>query len=601
MAGYVRQSSANISSGQPITSAPVNNEFNQLQSAFSGTSGHPHDGGTGNGPILLSNSFNISTSTAGLIAATGSGGSPAGTLVAVTITGTSGKITVTNGTGASGNPTITIDSGYVGQTSITTLGTIATGVWQGTTVAVLYGGTGTTTSTGTGSVVLSASPTFTGMVSGAALSFSGNGSFTGTLHSGGIASFGSNITVAGTLGVTGTSSLSGNTTIGGTLGVTGATTLAALSSTGINSSPIGQSSAAAGSFTTLSASSTVSGSGFTTLFTTNFASPSPIGSSSPSTGAFTTLSASGTLSVTGTSHFTGNVGIGTTAGTYALSVVQAGSNQLYVGSTGSNASNIYIDAPSGHASVLNFTTAGSASWQIFKDNSGLLHIQDSVSGNYILTAAEGGNTTLGQAQNFIIDSSGNTATIGAVTATYNGFGLAIVGSVSSNATGVSINNTAGHQYLIGSFGSSTAGLPNAFAVFDQTSGGTTFILDSSGYGYLPRVSPPLNDSSDKIATTAFVNPANSIAANGFQQLSSGLIIQWGSVQQNANAITAVTFPTAFPNNVFSITATVQGDTTTSSDADLGAVKTNTIIKSGFTLVYCDDVNNVWTSWIAIGN
>ena len=34
--------------------------------------------------------------------------------------------------------------GYVGQGSITTLGTIGTGVWQGTAVAIAYGGTGAT-------------------------------------------------------------------------------------------------------------------------------------------------------------------------------------------------------------------------------------------------------------------------------------------------------------------------------------------------------------------------------------------------------------------------------------------------------------------------
>lgn len=43
---------------------------------------------------------------------------------------------------------IDIASTYVGQTSITTLGTIATGTWQATAVAVLYGGTGATTASG---------------------------------------------------------------------------------------------------------------------------------------------------------------------------------------------------------------------------------------------------------------------------------------------------------------------------------------------------------------------------------------------------------------------------------------------------------------------
>jgi hypothetical protein len=57
------------------------------------------------------------------------------------ITGTSARITVTNGDGVAGNPTIDIGTGYVGQASITTLGTVGTGVWQGTKVGLAYGGT----------------------------------------------------------------------------------------------------------------------------------------------------------------------------------------------------------------------------------------------------------------------------------------------------------------------------------------------------------------------------------------------------------------------------------------------------------------------------
>jgi hypothetical protein len=41
--------------------------------------------------------------------------------------------------------TFAIDSAYVGQTSITTLGTITTGTWTGTAIAVANGGTGATT------------------------------------------------------------------------------------------------------------------------------------------------------------------------------------------------------------------------------------------------------------------------------------------------------------------------------------------------------------------------------------------------------------------------------------------------------------------------
>jgi len=48
-----------------------------------------------------------------------------------------------------------------GSGNVSALGTVSSGTWQGTTIAVAYGGTGTTTSTGTGSVVLSNSPALT--------------------------------------------------------------------------------------------------------------------------------------------------------------------------------------------------------------------------------------------------------------------------------------------------------------------------------------------------------------------------------------------------------------------------------------------------------
>jgi hypothetical protein len=59
-----------------------------------------------------------------------------------TINGTTGLIAVTNGNGLGGNPTITIDPVYVGQTSISTLGTITTGTWNGNIITGAYGGTG---------------------------------------------------------------------------------------------------------------------------------------------------------------------------------------------------------------------------------------------------------------------------------------------------------------------------------------------------------------------------------------------------------------------------------------------------------------------------
>lgn len=67
-----------------------------------------------------------------------------------TTSGTLNRITVTNG---ATNPVIDIAATYVGQASITTVGTLATGVWNATVMGVTFGGTGTVTQFTAGSVV----------------------------------------------------------------------------------------------------------------------------------------------------------------------------------------------------------------------------------------------------------------------------------------------------------------------------------------------------------------------------------------------------------------------------------------------------------------
>ena len=63
MAGYTRQSSSSIASGQSVAATPLNNEFNQVQAAFDASSGHNHDGSTsGNGPKIA-----LTTSVSGYL------------------------------------------------------------------------------------------------------------------------------------------------------------------------------------------------------------------------------------------------------------------------------------------------------------------------------------------------------------------------------------------------------------------------------------------------------------------------------------------------------------------------------------------------------
>lgn len=99
----------------------------------------------------------------GWVSTVNAGGTLGSTAVGFTQFSAAGAYTAGTGMTASGNTfnvigtadritanadSIDIASTYVGQTSITTLGTIATGTWNATTIAVNRGGTGVTTLTG---------------------------------------------------------------------------------------------------------------------------------------------------------------------------------------------------------------------------------------------------------------------------------------------------------------------------------------------------------------------------------------------------------------------------------------------------------------------
>ena len=69
-----------------------------------------------------------------------------------TITGVANRTLIT---GTASDPIIDIAPTYVGQTSITTLGTVATGVWNATAVGTTHGGTGLTSAGSSGNVLTS--------------------------------------------------------------------------------------------------------------------------------------------------------------------------------------------------------------------------------------------------------------------------------------------------------------------------------------------------------------------------------------------------------------------------------------------------------------
>lgn len=134
---------------------------------------------------------------------------------AVALTGTSDRITI------SGANVFDIASTYIGQTSITTLGTITTGVWNGTTIAIANGGTSATTANdainnllpsqaGNNAKVLSTdglnsswvTVAVAGVNGGTVTSVDGSGGTTGLTLTGGPITVNGTLTLGGTLAIT---------------------------------------------------------------------------------------------------------------------------------------------------------------------------------------------------------------------------------------------------------------------------------------------------------------------------------------------------------------------------------------------------------------
>lgn len=121
------------------------------------------DAGTLSGTTLASNILNSNLSSIGTLS---SGAIPYSLLVgSVPIwnqntTGNASTATL------AGNITATTNLTLASLPNLTSTGVIANGTWQGNMIAVSYGGTGTNSSTGTGSVVLSSAPTLVNPILG---------------------------------------------------------------------------------------------------------------------------------------------------------------------------------------------------------------------------------------------------------------------------------------------------------------------------------------------------------------------------------------------------------------------------------------------------
>lgn len=125
--------------------------------------------------------------------------------------------------------------------------------------------------------------------------------------------------------------------------------------------------------------------------------------------------------------------------------------------------------------------------------------------------------------------------------------------------------------LDGTSGVTTPGVTGMTTPLTVAQGGTGVTTSTGSGNTVLSISPALtgiptgptastNTSNTQIATTAFANPANSLATSGYQKLPSGLIFQWGSTTILTGTVT--TFPIAFPTKCLYVYCTLSSINTT---------------------------------------
>lgn len=126
---------------------------------------------------------------------------------------------------------------------------------------------------------------------------------------------------------------------------------------------------------------------------------------------------------------------------------------------------------------------------------------------------------------------------------------------------------------------------------------------SAATTYATKISPTLSGtpttptaangtSTTQIASTAFAVGAVSAAAAGFQRLPSGILLQWGITAAGSGAPQAVSFPTAFTTECYSITA--------NSIAVNGTINVSNPHSSNTGFTVTNGASGATTSWFAIG-
>jgi hypothetical protein len=300
MAGYSRQSAADIIANAVIKAAPVNAEYNALRDAFLLSGGHKHDGSSTEGgyvPLIADSDalnkvvIDTSNNRIGFFSEVG------GAAVEQVRIQDGAIVPVTDNDVDLGSSTLQFKDLYIDGVGYLDSVDIDGGSIDGVTIGGSSAGAGTFSSLVATTADINAGTIDNAVIGGSTAS---SGSFTTIAAS-------SNATVGGTLGVT------GNVTMGGTLAVTGTTALtgtATITSADINSgamdnTTIGNTTAAAGTFTDLTSTGTSTHA--TVDINGGAIDGVTIGAASAGAGTFTDLTASGTTTVTTADINGGNI------------------------------------------------------------------------------------------------------------------------------------------------------------------------------------------------------------------------------------------------------------------------------------------------------
>lgn len=209
--GYTRQAEANIAAGLTIQSADLNAEFNQIEAAFDGSTGHDHTGGSG-----LSPKISLTAAVSGILpAANGGTGSSSFT---------AGSVIFSNGTILTqDNASLFFDNTNnrlgIGTAAPATLLHVHNAVEA--RIGLTTSGTGASATDGLAIISGGSNISYVWNYENSPLVFATNNLERARIHASGNVSIG-NTDDTHKLKVTGTGNITGNLTVGGDANITGA-------------------------------------------------------------------------------------------------------------------------------------------------------------------------------------------------------------------------------------------------------------------------------------------------------------------------------------------------------------------------------------------